>query len=625
MLIVTPAPHPIESLTGYILRLTEVNGYPSTAYVLASMHGVWFRGAIGRLDATPLMEIAGVSSRDVERLTLLPENQTRGYIRIFGNDLPTYEVSIRRPRICPLCLAEGSSCEAFWELSQAVACPVHRVMLANRCDCCQRTLSWTRRKVAQCSCGAGLSLSAVSSASQEVSELMAVMRHLLYREHSVAPLPASMGHLAHLNLRQFCKLLWVMGIALHKRKGEVLNAKARSRYLGEIERIASALSNWPHGFRSFLKENYQSEIESSVKLPNFKRMFEWLFVRLSKNSDGGDAAFAFLEEQVRDFGSKYWPRSAMVRDGEDFSSGAAQRWGTLTEAAEIMGLHMATMNKMLKAGQIKARAMAGSSERRYAVDLEWARSQVRTKLPAMSIRAAAKRFGVSIQTAKALCASPVYQATHRPCFPGSLAAEDVEALAQKLHALAIGKASSDSNDAASVDEIFSEFAATSAERASVLARLLEQPELILGRSSTGFGPGRLQVDRRWARTVFADKRPSGAPVSVQEAGARLRCTTAVITELKKAGYLTVHDFGHKSGLCAQSINRFEREYEALGKIAMRAGVTRARAYAQFEGDNIRHVKLKGIQAATVFVHHEDAARCEEMLRALGPSPRSKQS
>lgn len=129
MLVVTPRPRPTESLTGYLLRLSGANGYPTMSYLLASMHGHWYRSAIGRLDAAPLAELAGLSAADIARLTHRPASRPRAFIRIYGHDIPSYEANLRHPKVCPHCLAEGTGCEAFWDLTQVVACPRHQVML----------------------------------------------------------------------------------------------------------------------------------------------------------------------------------------------------------------------------------------------------------------------------------------------------------------------------------------------------------------------------------------------------------------------------------------------------------------------------------------------------------------
>ena len=71
-LLARPAPEPTEALLGYLLRLTEANGYPSITYLFDLMPGAYYRGSVGRMDAAPLADIAQLNEEQVAKLTLRP-------------------------------------------------------------------------------------------------------------------------------------------------------------------------------------------------------------------------------------------------------------------------------------------------------------------------------------------------------------------------------------------------------------------------------------------------------------------------------------------------------------------------------------------------------------------------
>src|SRR5690606_4551653 len=93
-LVVRARPAPTESLMGFVLRLTELNGYPSTSYVIAAMGKEWYLPNVGRLDAARLATLAGLGQPDIERLTHRPAERPRAYVRVYGSDLPSYEVNL---------------------------------------------------------------------------------------------------------------------------------------------------------------------------------------------------------------------------------------------------------------------------------------------------------------------------------------------------------------------------------------------------------------------------------------------------------------------------------------------------------------------------------------------------
>jgi len=622
MLVATPQPQPTESLMGYVLRLTQANGYHTMSYILAAMNGHWYRGAIGRLDGAPLREIAGLSSDQVARLTLKPERRPRAYIRIRGEDLPSYEVSLQRCKICPLCLAAGSGCEAFWDLAQAVACPTHHVMLEATCPGCASELTWRRPKVTQCRCGFDLTKLPTRPAAPALCDLMAALRSALYKDSALAPPPDTLSHLRHLELRKLCKLLWVMSGTLYQRQGGVSLPKARTRCLPQLERVATILSNWPRSFQSFLSETYE-EVATSADVPKFKTLFSWLMIRLINNDEDGGTCYQFMEEQLYVFGARFWTRGAMSRDDGDVSLvPETVRWGTLSEGAEVLGLHMLTMRKLIASGELKTRSISTTSKRNVIVDLEWARSQKQSRYPAEPIRNAAKRIGVSIETLKAMRANGAYQATYRPTFPGSLAKEDVDLLHTRLRALGRSTRCNVKHGAITVERAFVKYKASPATKAALFAHLLSNPELV--KSPGKVRITQMQIDAKTAEQLLYQNVPAAQGyVTAQEVATRLRCLLDTVSKLKRDGHLATRDARGRQMVCEHSLEKFESRYESLTAIATRVGISRKRISMYVDFSAVQHVKVENAVSVDLFIDRQDIARAEILLEASRrpPDPR----
>lgn len=613
-LVVTAQPATTESLMGFVLRLTELNGYPSTAYVLAAMGKEWYRPKVGRLDAAGLATLAGVGQGDIDRLTHLPAERPRAYVRIYGSDLPSYEVNLRHPKVCPMCLAEGRPCEAFWDLAQAVVCPVHRVQLVSECPGCSKRLLWARPKVRQCKCGFDLATAPVALATPLLAELMAVLRHQVYRDDAQASLPPTMSHLAHLDLRRVCKLIWVMSGVVHQARGGRRAPKARCHYRDTLDVVATALTNWPAGFRDFLSDTYGDEIQRAEELPRFPALFSWLLVRLIKNDEGARSGFAFLEREVYRFGAQHWTRGSMARD-EDSQRLLPEtvRWGTMAEAREAIGLHQLTLKKRIASGEIRSRRIKKNSTRAIVVDLDAIRSLQLTQYPAVSIRDAAPRIGVSIETLKALRADGVFKEDCRPAFPGSLTHEDVEEFAERVRGLGTNKRAVNDLGVTTLDAAFSTWTASPTEKSALLARLLADPTMVLGRKR-GRGAGRLQVSEAAVAAYFRDAR-GGADVciSVAQTAERLGCAAAVVTWLKRGGHLETRRQHGRDMPCLASVIAFEKCYEALARTAERLGTTAKSAYARLNFEAFDHVTVRTTQHSTIFVHRRHEAEIRAAL------------
>lgn len=615
-LVVTARPAPTESLMGFVLRLTELNAYPSTSYVLAAMGKEWYLPNVGRLDAARLATLAGLGQGDIDRLTHRPAERPRAYVRVYGSDLPSYEVNLRHPKVCPACLAEGRPCEAYWDLAQAAVCPVHQVHLVSECPGCSKRLLWARSQVRQCKCGFDLATAPVAPATPALSELMSALRSRVYQDQTLAPLPPTMSHLAHLDLRRLCKLIWVMSGVVHQARGGRRAPKARCHYRDQLDVVAAALTSWPVGFRDFLSSTYDDVLQDAEELPRFPTLFSWLLVRLIKNDEGDRSGFEFLEREVYRFGAQHWTRASMARD-EDSQRLVPERvrWGTMGEACEATGLHPITLKKRIASGEIRSRRIKKSSNRAIVVDMDSIRSIQLTQYPAVSMRDAAPRIGVSIETLKELRASGVITEDYRSAFPGSLTHEDVEAFAERVRNLGSNKRASDVPGVTTLDDAFATWTASPKEKAGLLARLLADPTMVVGKKR-GRSIGRLQVANEFLTDHFQSARQGAAEcLPVLKTAERLGCTAAVVTWLKRGGHLKTKPQHGRQTPCLESVNSFDKKYEALARIAERLGVTAKSAYARIDFTGLDHVKVQTTQYTTIFVHRRHVNSIRAALEA----------
>jgi len=161
---------PTESLFGYILRVSETNGYDTPRHILnyAGYERGSMRSAIFLVDK--LAEILGCNVSELEAIAyyIIDENGKRTF-RIrnhnLGTKLPIEFLRITKPSFCPQCVQEHKFIDAFWDLYFAVACPQHRCQLLSTCPICKMYLRWFRPGLLTCNCGTNLIDSALEPAS----------------------------------------------------------------------------------------------------------------------------------------------------------------------------------------------------------------------------------------------------------------------------------------------------------------------------------------------------------------------------------------------------------------------------------------------------------------------------
>src|SRR5580698_10502863 len=110
-------PHKTESLMGYMLRLSEENGY-STPWSLILLAGIKQNEI--RTSGMSIKKLAAIANRPKSELELIayssPPGQPR-WARLLGHPLVPTELSITDPKFCPQCVAEMGFVEAHWHLS----------------------------------------------------------------------------------------------------------------------------------------------------------------------------------------------------------------------------------------------------------------------------------------------------------------------------------------------------------------------------------------------------------------------------------------------------------------------------------------------------------------------------
>lgn len=624
-LVVAVPPRPTESLAGYLLRLTEANGYPNFSYVVAAATRRWTYAPPAALDPRLLTDVVGLTDLQIKTLTMIPESGGRGLRRIRGIDLPRSELSVGRPKVCPRCLAEAGCCEAFWDLAQAVACPIHSTVLINECPHCHKPLDWRRGKVGQCRCGANLTEIEAPQASKAIITLMRVMRHFLYEDAHVAAMPAGTEHLRPLGLARLCKLLWVMSSDLRNQAGGKC-PKARDEYRVEREQVAEALCEWPTGFRKLLSAAYEPRVTSAPVPPSFAWTFSWLFARLVAKdvrvpdiTDVEGQPYGFLVEEVCRFGAQYWLHKTVESRGvaDGHASPVSARWGTRLEAARALGVRLPTLNKLIGKGIVPTRAVSASKTRAHAVDMDAISGLVgRNVRKVIHIRRAAKAIGLSISTLQEIRKGNLCGLEPRLTFSRCIDSAELEMLTLRLKGLAVSRHVPHDGVSRTIRQGFTAYAATSRERATFFDRLLANPSWAVGCNVAGTWEDRLYVELPTFDAFFAQTRTQCSFISMADAAKRLHCVNNVAVALRRAGHLQSERHQSRLWPTTESVDAFDRKYESAAAIARRIGVTSTWMYWHADFSAVRHLEIRSLQHTSVFVERSEVPDLEHRMRAL---------
>lgn len=157
-----PRPEKDESLAGYIIRLTESNYYPSPNWIfhLSSLNKRGIYPNVFYPNKDDFQKLSLLSEIEEETLWSMAwtsnqqgHNTKTNTVKIFGVLVPIKTLSIRKAKLCVVCLRSAPYCRAIWDLSLISACPLHHCLLINSCPQCSKEIKWLRAKVSICECG----------------------------------------------------------------------------------------------------------------------------------------------------------------------------------------------------------------------------------------------------------------------------------------------------------------------------------------------------------------------------------------------------------------------------------------------------------------------------------------
>ena len=308
-----PRPRDDESLSGYLLRLSEANGYESLSWILQltklkDYANGSYTFVYGDKDLTFLSELTGVPESNLEKLLYkpidVPTKRLYGIYEIFGQRVYSYIIRDKNPKICPSCLAEDPYCRKVWELLPVTACPIHNCLLMENCPNCDAKVIWNRKRVCHCHyCDYDWRQGFLCFVPENELRLV---KHL-YRLFNLGyGNPLSMPNvLLDLNVQDSLSAVFLILAQLQgltDTKGKILASFFEDNYQlhTELNRAVNVFEDFPVNFFTFLdfsKEQYETKLKDSKET----RKTKWIKGWKSSFENFGTALFTQLKSPQLQF------------------------------------------------------------------------------------------------------------------------------------------------------------------------------------------------------------------------------------------------------------------------------------------------------------------------------------
>ncbi len=565
-----PAPFLTESLFGYILRLSEENGYttPWSLLLLAQI-----RQHEARSTGIQVAKLAQVSNRPQTELESTsyrwPGDRPRS-CRLLGHLLTPCELAVTRPRLCPECVAEKGFIEAHFDLALMTGCPVHRRSLLCRCPGCMKPLRWFRPGLLECQCGTNLrnvSLPAISGAEADLLDL--IRRKILGltagRDYA-SGLPGS--YLEVMSLQPLLSLVGMLG----RRRMVVDNDSDRRNSQRVVFAAASVLADWPNNFFRLLRgitEGMSADSDSSTgvargRLGGVYRSLLNLR-RIVPTAQGDFLRIAFLDFIRNDLKPDFIDQKLMRR----LRTGQSERFISKAAFARLHGINPRTAARFVEDQRVPSRTFRWGKSERKLIDsaAAWPSPKVPGKI--FRLRQAAAMIGISSALLKCLKASRDFEVNHVLRTKPGFHELDIEAFIQKLKRLVPPMNAADLSSPKYVRFaiIARGWYGSVAIKANIVRAVLSGELPVVG-SVDGTVAGLLVSYEGFQRLAHDERaRENRDTRTIGEAARQLECNTRSVRRLVELEWLRATPTPKACRVTEESIAEFKKRYVSLLSIA----------------------------------------------------------
>ncbi len=206
----------------------------------------------------PLASLTRLNVKDLVPLFNNPVPE-KYLISFFGHPVAPYLLKPSRPRVCPKCLNQSQYYRKQWDFYAITSCPIHQIMLLEKCPGCGKPITWFRKSVSHCPCGTDWRQTHTAS----LSEAESVVSRLIYKEFRLScpqiQKPPDNNPLYNLDLPSLLSALFLI-----TSQQDCLHADTVGKHVfpgttsAEIHRrlltAFSVFNHWPINFHGFLDQ-----------------------------------------------------------------------------------------------------------------------------------------------------------------------------------------------------------------------------------------------------------------------------------------------------------------------------------------------------------------------------------
>jgi hypothetical protein len=591
LLVRTPSPFPAESLLGFVLRVSETNGYETPWHLLRLAEFEQNQIKTPGFPVELLAPLLGKNGSSLLNIAYQSEGDSTTQRRFkilkhdLGQSMKTAPLRLKRPAICPKCVEEDGYIEAFFDLNAAIACPRHQHTVLKCCPRCNKALRWFRPGLLTCSCGADLSKAVPEVADQKVTELMGVI-HAKLHGYDLSTLPNTTGfpieQFDKLSLASFLYMLNCMGA-----KNSALHSSKPTSNQPEINSAIETLENWPHGYHAFLtkigNQFFEKNLSSSGLRTQFSSFYESMFKSRKYSLD-----IVFLRDELINFGSTIWGKSIIDIKLPSVSASLEQRFISKAEYARRFNICAPVMNRMINDCSVITQKIIVGKRVMQVVDMELSQ-QPETSKGIITVRKAAEILGLPVSSLEHIRDKGILKTKVRRGKTRSWHIDDIESFLSKM--LLTSSILVPSPSMITVKEVMRLKLRDSIAKGDVIVAIFDGRLPPLGRVTEKLDG--LLLDKVQVDDFILQKRCviEGNSYSKEQAAKLTGVNSMAIAKAIEHGLLAGIEHKGRTRVSASSVQQFNLEYVPLALLAQKLGTLSQHIWAACRKNNIDIIVL----------------------------------
>lgn len=624
ILVRTPAPHDTESLRGYVLRVSEANGYDSPLHIMRHAGFTRSEQMSQRLPLDKLEPLLGLSGERLEHLSNsgrgigVPHPEILGHASKFW-----YRHRFLRgvdSAFCPQCVAQQGFLDAFWDINLVVACPDHRCALLTGCSVCGKALTWVRPGILTCKCGARLASCRAPRVDPAVLDLMHVLRNKLHRRPLAESANGSGFPIKEIEAISLWGLFWML-VRLAEKNQASRDLPRDATPMAVVKDAADVLKNWPRGFHALLRRVGDHTGKHRLSVVGINARFRGFYHSMFQvKPHRGE--LEFLRQEYTRFGLTEWGESIVDERAVNQSIEDERRYVSKAELARYLGVNPSTVSEWQKKGLLTLKEVTTNKTKRYIADTEMILVPLRTAGRTLTVREAAKSFGFPFKVLNALRKSGHYWVCNRPSRLHAYHENDLQQFKEMLlrPVLQMAVMPKPGDSLISLGRIMDTLKFGSPERkARFVEQYLDGTIKAVGRG--GDNVADIYFERDLARKLASMARveAAGETMTVLATSRVLQCYSGVVQYLRRDNYVSPDTRARSSRILKSSVDAFSEKYVQLTHTAVAQGTTSLRLARLAKRAGIVLLKvpyLRGTQRLTTyFLERNDEARLQHEVDA----------